>query len=688
MRRRTLLGLAGGGLVAIIAAGAVGVQSIPAIPGAPVPDAETALGWITYHEGRYTLTLPRAELGQNIATALKQIACAELGVAWDALALELHDTGGSAIRSTAGSESVMLFAEPLAQACAALRDAVSEGRAEGEVTVATRPKSDLRAFQDRALVGTSPRLAQGREIATGAPLYAADIRRPGMVYGRVLRAPAAPERRSRPLQWNAAAAAAVPGFVGIVEESTPTIGGSSGLGILASRPGALDKIADALAVLWEIGALSDRASASDGVDVDDHLVRDDLPTVVLDGDPPEGPWDLDLRIDIPAAAHGAIEPRSAVAEWREDRLTLWAGTQDAVFVRDYVAHALGVAADRITVRTCRVGGAFGGKMFCTVEAEAAALSRAAGVPVKVQWTRAQEYGWAFHRPPSSHRIKARLRGGEISAWDHAQVSSPVIFSAAVLPGWMQQGIGFFAGDDGIASGMAAPYRLGDARARFASVGLPIHTGPWRGLGAGPNGLVIETMIDALAWEAGRDPVAFRLDHIDDPRLAGVLIKVADVSGWYGPSRSAEGVRIGRGVACGVYNGVSYAAVVAEVEVTEAGAVRVTEMWCAHDCGFIINPDQVRAQCEGNLAFGIGMVLVDDLPFDGDRVSAETFLDAPIPRSTEVPVIHVDLVETDLPPTGAGETGMVAAPGAIAAAVHAATGFRPTRFPIRPQDLAL
>ncbi|MDJ1008345.1 MAG: molybdopterin-dependent oxidoreductase [Paracoccaceae bacterium] len=689
MNRRGFLKAGGVGLVALIGGGAAVFSQVPVIPSRPEPDFEAAAGWIAYRDGRYTLTLPRAEMGQNIATAMKQIACTELDVDWDAVDVELHDTARAGVKPTVGSESVMLFTEPLAQACAALRDAVAAGRATGEVEVVARPRSALKVFQRGGAIGQSPVIAQGLEIVTGQPIYAADIDRPGMLFGRVLRAPASTEVRSRPVAWNADAAQAVAGFVAVVEDAGPPIGQAQGLGIVASRPGALDAIAEALAVEWDVGSDHPRADVGAAIDVDTALAAGPLPHVSLDGAPEDGAWDVDLRVDVPLAAHGPIEPRAAVAEWADERLTIWAGSQDVFYIRDVVADAFSLGADQVLVQSCRVGGGFGGKTICTVEAEAAALSLALSAPVKVQWTRPQEFALAFHRPPSSHRIKARLQDGRVTDWDHAQVSSHVMFTSAVLPSWMQRGTDLFAGDGGVERGMAVPYRLGRARAAYDALRLPVHTGPWRGLGAGPNALATESALDEAARVAGLDPLAFRLAHIDDPRLAAVLEEVGRIADWSGTAQSAQRgeTRIGRGIACGIYKEVSYAATVAEVAVSPDGRVRVTHLWCTHECGLVVNPDQVKAQCEGNLLWSLGMVLTDDLPLDRGRVAAEYFSDAPIPTLTETPEITIALLDTDNPPVGAGETAMVSGPGAIANAIRAATGHRLSRFPVDVTELA-
>ena len=690
MKRRAFLKAGGVGLVALIGAGAGVYSQVPVIPSRPNPDLDAAAGWITYQNGRYTLTLPRAEMGQNIATAIKQIACTELDVDWDLVDVVLHDTNRAGLKPTVGSESVQLFTEPLAQACASLRDAIAAGRPRGEVEVVQRARSELKVFQGGGSVGQSPKLTQGLEIVTGQALYAADVELPGMLFGRVLRAQTSTEVPSKPIAWDMSAARDVPGFVAVVEDAGPPIGQAQGLGIVAERPGALDVISEALNVEWGIGVDHPRADISASIDVDRTRSESALPHVAMDGTPEAGEWDVDLRFDIPVAAHAPIEPRAATAHWQSGDLKLWAGTQDAFYIRDFVADAFSLDTDRVLVQSTRIGGAFGGKTICTVEAEATALSMAVGAPVKVQWTRPQEYALAFHRPPSSHRLKARLAGGQISDWKHDQVSSHIMFTAAVVPSWMQAGTDMFAGDGGVERGMVPPYRLGRARAAYDALRLPIHTGPWRGLGAGPNALATESTMDEAARAAGEDPLAFRLRHIDDPRLATVLEAVGELSGWSSaPQGTTQGnTRIGRGVACGIYKGVSYAATVAEVAIAPNGNAKVTRLWCTHECGLVINPDQVKAQCEGNLMWSLGMVLSDQLPTDRGRVSAEYFTDAPIPRLSDTPEIVVSLVESTEPPVGAGETAMVSGPGAIVNAIRAATGQRITQFPVDFEALAV
>ena len=306
--------------------------------------------------------------------------------------------------------------------------------------------------------------------------------------------------------------------------------------------------------------------------------------------------------------------------------------------------------------------------------------------MKVQWTRAQEFQFGFHRPPSSHRLRASLKDGKLHTWWHAFASSHILFTNAAMPRWLQR-LADVVGDEGVARGAVLPYRAMVRRTELDVVRLPVFTGPWRGLGAGPNVFAIECAIDECARAAGADPVRFRLDHLDDARLARVLQRVAEAAAWAGPRAPAPtGTRRGRGVACGIYKAMSYVAVVADVDVDMQGRVTLTQLWCAHDCGRVLNPDQVRAQCEGNLVWGIGMVLSDRLPVAASRVAASSFANAPIPRMVDVPPMQVVLVDSAEAPSGAGETAIVAAGAALANAVRDATGLRLKRLPLRPEDV--
>jgi isoquinoline 1-oxidoreductase beta subunit len=652
-----------------------------------MPKSEDAAGWIRHDQGRYTLFIPRTEMGQHIGTAMAQIACDALGIEWSALTVKLPTTSDiPRAKASVGSDSIKDFAEPLRQACELLRTKLGK-----------HSSRDI----SRAYVGTSQKDVVLDAIVSGGTLFASDVRLPGMLYGRVLRAPAAPELKSKALRMNLEAAKAVAGFVAVVRDDLLLQAGSEGVGIVAKNTWALEKITTALQIEWKVDGAFEQQDIAAQIDVDRHLkkgsLRHNLQSKSLDK---QAPWDVDLRFDIPMAAHAPLEPRCAVAHFQPSvqsssstpKLAMWVGTQDLFYQRDVLSRRLGLDADRITVQAMRVGGAFGGKTISTVELEAAVLSRGVSAPVQVQWTREQEFGFAFHRPASSHRVRARLKDGKLQDWWHAFVSSHILFTAAVVPSWLQA-LTNFVGDDGVARGAQQPYAIPNQRIEFDLERTPIHTGPWRGLGAGPNSWVVESMIDECAVRLKVDPLLFRQQHLSplktpqSERLLGVLQAVSNlVKITPAPTSDTEFMR-GRGLACGIYKGMSYSATIADVAVSRTtGEVQVLQMWCSHDCGKVINPDGVRAQTEGNLVWCIGMALIEQLTAEKSQIGQTNFGASPLPRMTDVPAMNAHLVESNLPSTGAGETAIASGTAAITNAIRAATGRRVTSLPVQSASL--
>ncbi|MEM7210502.1 MAG: molybdopterin cofactor-binding domain-containing protein [Pseudomonadota bacterium] len=268
---------------------------------------------------------------------------------------------------------------------------------------------------------------------------------------------------------------------------------------------------------------------------------------MTDNVPEDAPWDVDIRIDTPLAAHAPIEPRAAVADINQDGGRVWIGSQDPFFVRDFLGDRLGFGDDDLTILPMRTGGGFGGKAIPLAEIEAAALSLAAGRPVKVEWTRAHESSLAYHRPATSQWVRAQMLATKVQDWSHRMASGHVIYSSAVLPPWMQA-LTDLIGDDGAARNLATPYVIGARSIGYDLDRLPIRTAAWRGLGAGPNTLASEIAMEATAGEARVDPVDFRLSHIRDDRLKTVLSATRELAGTASHK--------GRGVGCGIYKGVS------------------------------------------------------------------------------------------------------------------------------------
>ena len=502
-----------------------------------------------------------------------------------------------------------------------------------------------------------------------------------MAYGHVFRPPV-PDAKLKKV--TAGKAASLPGYVGLVVEKADAILGSGAfVGVVAETPFDLETLVEAIKVTWSHPEPVQQKDIDRMIDVDLTVKGPGLEHTLVPGQVREkGKWDVDARFDIPFAAHGPMEPRSATALVVGGQATIWTGTQSAFYVRKVVARVLGLAEAKVEVRCQRSGGAFGARGLIYVEPEAARLARKTGRPVKVQWSRTEDLRNSFSRPPTSQRVRARLtKNGRIADWSHAIVSGPILYPSA-LPSWTYPVIDLLT-DKGVSRSAASPYKAERANTSFSDIRLPIHTGAWRSLGAAANVFAIEMAVSELARVAKRDPLAFRLANMatDQTRLAGTLKHVATMANW-GKVRPPAGSRRGRGIACGIYKG-AYISYVADIRVSAAGKVKVEHVYCAADCGLVINPDLVRAQIEGCIVWGLGMTLSEGFDIEDGAPAPENFDTYEITRMTQIPAMSIELVGAgENPPAGMGETGMVAIGAAIGSAIVEVTGKPVLRLPIQ------
>jgi isoquinoline 1-oxidoreductase subunit beta len=729
-----------------------GCSILPPIPKRPNPSDEDALGWISLTtSGKWLLYSPRMEMGQNILSALREVAAIELGIPASAIDVRLPSTADMVrVKATVGSDSMRELCLPLARACHTLRaellrraqsrlavaDVANLGVQGDSVMAANGARVSLRELSVPAMTLKATEVSQNKlrffttknpnsetkkpfaqldAILRGQALYAGDVRLPGMVFAVVLRAPWADGALapSRLKQWDEAAVRAVPGFLAIVQH--PLLAGPA---LVATRIAALEPMRLAAAAKWSVPALS-QPDPMRIVDVDTALAQGSLTKSKGSVKKPDAAWSVDMRLDIPLASHAFIEPRCAVVQPTADGgLEAWCGTQDLFYVRDVLARDHGLTLEAIKVHAMRIGGGFGGKTIATVEREAAIIAKQLSKPVKVQWSRADEFQAAFHRQPTSHRIQAQLDAqGKISDWRHTLSTSHVLFTNAVLPPWLQK-ITHILGDDGAARGQQPVYTFVRQQLDLQLTRLPVLTGPWRGLGAGPNVLAIEMAMDAAARVEKSDPFEFRLRHLvsgkvddtsaDTKRLAGCLLALKKLvatkpltqnSKAKTASKNIVNTKIlqAQGIACGSYKGMSYAAASAEVEVVldtenQLQSIHLLKLWCTHDCGKMIDPNTVRAMVEGNLVWSIGMVLTEQLDAPRGTAQQTSFSAYKIPRMTDLCPIDIELIVSNEAPSGAGETAIVAGAGAIANAVTRAliqAGLSiPKRMPITAANASM
>jgi isoquinoline 1-oxidoreductase len=365
---------------------------------------------------------------------------------------------------------------------------------------------------------------------------------------------------------------------------------------------------------------------------------------------------------VASIQHAPMEPRAAVAEWNADHLTVWAGCDGPFRAQQDLAADLGMPRERVRVIIPDMGGGFGGKHTAEAAIEAARLARSAGRPVSVRWTREEEFTWAYCRPAALIECRGGLsRAGALVAWEFTSIN----------PG---------------PAALTTPYAVPNVRVSSVSSDPPVPQGSYRCLGATANNFARESFMDELAVAAGSDPLAFRLAHIENPRLRIVLERAAGEFGWTS-RRSRVGPELGIGLACGTEKDSVVAACV-EVRLDRStGRIEVTEICEAFECGPILNPASLLSQVQGCIVMALGGALTEELQFRDGRILNPRFSRYRVPRFRDVPRIDVHLVENlDIPPAGGGETPIIAAAPAIGNAVFAATGLRLRAMPLHGDAL--
>jgi isoquinoline 1-oxidoreductase len=687
--RRDILGAVGGGIVVLFGLSPSTSPAAAERPGYPDDfHAYLAIGG----DGRVTVFSGKIEMGQGVMTSLAQMAAEELGADLATIDMVLGDTDKCPWdMGTFGSMSTRFFGPALRAAAAKARSLLTTlaaaklgvpadrvriengvasvagepGRrvsfaqlAEGvAITEPVKQAAVLRSAADFSVMGRSPSRLDGVEKVTGSARYAADIRLPGMLYARLLRPPVHGATLS---QADTTAAEKLPGVQVIRRDDL--------IAVLHADPEA------AAAALALITAEWRRPEATLNQDnIFEHLrAHAGAPTqVAAKGDIAAASVAkaFESTFEKGYVAHAPIEPHAALADVRADDATVWASTQTPFPTRDGIAAALGLDPKRVRVITPFVGGGFGGKSAGDQAIEAARLSQLCSKPVQIERTRAEEFFYDTFDPASVVTISSALdRNGTISRWDYQVFAAGERGAAIVydIPNLRIQSAG------GMSYGGAPPLR--DLH--------PVAVGPWRAPGANMNIFATESQIDIMAAVAGADPLAFRLQHIGDPRMRRVLLSAAERFGWSaaaGPSGRGYGIALSSDAG-------SLVATIAEVKVDKAsGKVTVVRMVCAQDMGIVVNPEGARMQIEGGLTMGLGYTLTEELRFRGGEVLDRNFDTYRLPRFSALPRIEVILVRNDeLAPQGCGEPAITTTGAVIANAVFDATGARIWRLPMTPK----
>ncbi|MDB6030187.1 MAG: isoquinoline 1-oxidoreductase, partial [Verrucomicrobiales bacterium] len=369
---------------------------------------------------------------------------------------------------------------------------------------------------------------------------------------------------------------------------------------------------------------------------------------------------LQQTYTIAYIAHTPLEPRSAVAEWQDGKLTVWTGTQRPFGVRGDLAQAFGIPENKIRVIVPDTGSGYGGKHTGEAAVEAARLAKAAGKPVKLVWTRKEEFTWAYARPAGVIEISSGVKNdGTLLSWEFYNYNSG-------------------------GSGIRTPYSVANQKIESHETKSPLRQGSYRGLAATANHFAREAHMDDLARAIKMDPLEFRLKNLKDDRMRGVLEAAAKAFGW-GKAKPANGT--GFGLSVGTEKG-SYVATCAEVAADpKKGEVKVLRVVAAFDCGAVVNPNHLKNQIEGSIVMGLGGALFEQMEFADGKITNARLSQYRVPRFSDAPKIEAVLVDRkNLASAGAGETPIVGIAPAVRNAILDATGIRLNNMPMVPDGL--
>jgi isoquinoline 1-oxidoreductase subunit beta len=696
-----------------------------ALAQAPGASARRVNAWASLSpDGTVTIVNPAVEMGQGSQTAIPLIIADEMDADWSRVVIVpaypddkiYGNPGFRGLMYTAGSATVTGYWDVARTFGAQVRRVLMDNAARawdvpvselstepgavvhaksgrkmtyGEIAAIARipekapeiKPEDLKKPDQYRLIGKDVMRVELPTKVDGTAQYSIDVQMPGMVYAAVLRGPV---EGTSPVEIDDRAARAVPGVGRIVRLPF-------GVGVVAESPWAAFQAKNALNVTWDRSARAFGHDSDRAVGVYSAAARD----LSLAGKP----WDT--AGDAPAAMktaakvyeaeyacdytyHAQMEPLNSVASVSAagDACEIWCGTQSQTMAVAAVAKALGIPVGKVKLNLTLLGGGFGRRGHRDEEfvVDSVLLSKEVKRPVKVLWTREDDVRNGRFRPLSVHFLRAGLdASGRIVAWQHRVACDEITA--------FQDPVRYKGGGEKDFLAMAGselrtydiPNRLSEQLPQVTG----IRTSSLRGIGFGPNKFATEAFLDEIAVRHGIDPVELRLQLLKNtPRGQNVIREVVAMSDYRRP-RPGRGL----GFAFTDYSGTMVAAV-AEVSVDKAsGAVKVHDFWLALDPGIAVQPDNVVAQTESSIVYGLGLALTERITFKDGVVQQSNIRDYGVPRMADIPDVHIKLVSTPNRPTGAGQMATPIVAPAIAAAVYQASGARVRHIPFLPDRVA-
>ncbi|MBW0445786.1 xanthine dehydrogenase family protein molybdopterin-binding subunit [Paraburkholderia phenoliruptrix] len=532
------------------------------------------------------------------------------------------------------------------------------------------------------LIGKPLRRIEAASKINGTARFGIDALPDGLLYASVVMCPTL---GGSVASFDATAAQKLRGFVKALAFA-PYAGGTGGVAVIADNPFRAIKAVEALKVTWKHGAAASLSSAEverrlvlalDDGDGHAYYRRGDVKDA-LSG----AARTVAAEYHAPYLAHGAVEPLNCTVQVAEGTATVWVSTQVPALARHHVAKVLHIDDDKVHVHAQLLGGAFGRRLELDYIAQAAVIAQqAGGRPVQTLWSRAQDFTHDFYRPACVSRLKAGFDShGKLVAWHSASASQAIVPEALTR----YYGVPRIPLDKTTTEGaFDQPYEWPAARVAHKLVDLPVPVGFWRSVGHSHQAFFTESFTDELAAAVDQDPVAFRAALlVQHPRHLAVLQRAAELSAWRHPlTHSADGAPRARGIALHEAFG-SVVAQVAEVSIGPDRRIRVHRVTCVIDCGLPVNPNLIRQQMESAIVFGLSAALQEEITIVNGQVEQKNFVDFPVVRINDCPMIEVDIMPSQLHPQGVGEPGVPPVAPAVANAVFALTGRRLRNLPLR------
>jgi isoquinoline 1-oxidoreductase beta subunit len=694
----------------------VGQENAPASAAKVAPPRAPSAFLHIAPDDTITLVTPSVEMGQGGHTALPMILMEELGGDWkrlkveDAPAAAIFNNPLFGVQLTAGSFSVRGWYTELRRTGAAGREMLVSAAAKqwgvpaaecaaagsvithapsgrtctyGSVASAAAalpiPAQPVLKTGRFALIGTSPLRVDVPDKVDGSARYGIDVKLPGMLYGAVKTCPTLGGKLK---SFDDAKAKAAPGF-------HSTVALPDGVIVVAGSYWQAKKALGLVTVDYDLGALAgvDSAAVSqrlhDGFNEKGIVARDDgnvdsaFANVASNGPAPgasgflavaqaAGTPTLEAVYEVPYLAHACMEPMNCTVRTDEAGAEVWCGTQSPQAAQHAAAAVLGIAPDKVKVNTLYLGGGFGRRGEADFVAQAAAAAKAAGRPVKLVWTREEDIQHDFYRPAAAIKFRAALDSEKkLKALECNIVTSSKPSFASHGPPFYTEGV------------YNLSYAIPNLRVTGVDKNIGVRFGFWRSVNESHNPFMLEGFMDEIAHQAGQDPYQFRrsmLQHPEAQRLLGTLDAVAEKGGW-GRAKPGHALGIAAFEAFGSYIGS-----VVDVTVKDK-AITLHRVVTAIDCGVAVHPDNIRAQLEGGMVYGLSAVLRGEITLENGAVKQSNFTDYPMLTMAEMPRTESYILPSTASPGGIGEPGTGPIAPALANAIYAATGTRVRSLPL-------